>query len=260
MGGRGVYGRVVPLKPPKRGGWRLPRLSQTVWRGLGLMLGVMLLFVGLANYFAVSEIQVDTPESKSRIEATVRDQLGGRPWRSNLLMLDTDALKRGLLAADPTIKSVELSRRLPHTLQVRVVLKQPSIAWSSGNQVFVLDADGTAIGGVAIGSKLPVVVDGSNVPVEIGQRVASKRFVAFVEAVVPALTARSVGVTKLSVKDTTLDLIAETNKGYRLIFDTSREVGDEIADLEAVWRTIAAQKRSAVEYIDLRIAGKAYYK
>ena len=62
------------------------------------------------------------------------------------------------------------------------------------------------------------------------------------------------------MKESTLDLYAKTDKGYVVIFDTSRPVGEGIGDLKVVLASLAAQKRTPAEYIDLRVSGKAYYK
>ncbi len=153
-----------------------------------------------------------------------------------------------------------MKRKWFHGVIVTATLKQPSLGWSTGNQIYVLDKDGTVIGVAAGSVSFPVVYDGSNLPVAVGQRVASVHFVDFVSSIVPALAASGITVTRLDIKDTTFDLAAQTNKGYRLLFDTSRGAAEEVADLNAVQRLLVTQKRTPAEYIDLRIAGKAYYK
>ncbi|HEY6736468.1 MAG TPA: cell division protein FtsQ/DivIB [Candidatus Saccharimonadia bacterium] len=251
----------MPLKPPKRrGGVRVPQLSRQVWRGIGLLAGLGVLAWSVTAFFAISIITVKAASGGERIAAETRQVVGSVWWRANVLLVDTDAIKTRLLQVDPTLKSVEISRTLPHTLYVAAILKQPSVAWLSGNQLYVLDADGTVIASNPADNSLPVVVDGSNVPVRVGERAASRRFVDFVSQLLPALAARGVQATKLSIAETTLDLTVDTNKGYRLVFDTGREVPDEFVDYDAVMRTIAAQKKVVAEYVDLRIAGKAYYK
>jgi hypothetical protein len=64
----------------------------------------------------------------------------------------------------------------------------------------------------------------------------------------------------MDVKETTFDLHVTTDKGYKLIMDTSRPVEEGTRDLKAVLALLASQKKAPTEYVDLRIAGKAYYK
>jgi cell division septal protein FtsQ len=258
VGGRGVYGRTVPLQPPRK---RLnrPKVGPGGWRfGFLVMAGAGIIWL-LGQVFAVRTITVRAPSGGERIERELEELVSDNYWYSNVLTVDPEGLELKLQQADPLIKTAGITRKWPGELVVQVALKQPSLGWSSGNQAYLLDRDGTAIGVLPQGSALPVITDGSNLPVKIGDRVVSARFVAFVEALVPALAAEKLPVNGLSVAETTFDLMVQT-KGYRLIFDTNRPVEEGMHDLRAVLRTLATQKKSPGEYIDLRIAGKAYYK
>jgi len=260
--GRPVYGRAQALgSRPSRRGQTHPRLSPLQGRLL-LALGVLAVAGwGVGQLFALRTIRVEAPARQAAITTEVRTLTSASVWQGNLLTLNAQALGSKLQQADPSLRSVSIQRHWLHAITVTVTLKQPSLQWSTGNQIYVLDRDGTVIGqpaGTAAG--LPLVYDGSNLPVQIGQQAVSSHFIEFVEQLVPGLAADGVTVTRLDIKDTTLDLSAQTNKGYRLLFDTSRGADDEIADLKAVQRLLAAQKKTPADYIDLRVAGKAYYK
>jgi cell division septal protein FtsQ len=257
---RQIYGRVQPLARTNRARVKRPTLSLLQRRLLILVVAVVLAVYGLLRLFAISNVVINSPARGAEIKATVLKLVHGSWQQGSLLTLDEDQLVSDLQQADPLVRSVEVRRKWFHTLRLSVVLKQPSMGWSSDNQFYLLDRDGTAIGMLPAGSKLPVVKDGSNLPVKLGQRVTTSRFVDFTSDLAPALGGAGYGVSGMEVKDTTLDLTVTTDKGYRLVFDTSRPVEEEIADLKAVARTLAAQKRTPAEYIDLRIAGKAYYK
>jgi cell division septal protein FtsQ len=261
VAGRQTYGRATPLRRPQRQrGWRPRGLGLLQRRLLLLVIGVGVVIFALARFFAVQAVTVKSAargaEIKTEAQTVVRSS-----WRQgNLLTLDKEAFMSTLQQADPLIRSVMVQRKWLHTLTLTVVLKQPSVGWSSGGQQYLLDRDGTVIGMLSAGAKLPVVNDGSNLPVAVGRRAVGGHFVAFVTALAPALSAAGIGATSMDVKETTLDLSVSTNKGYRLVFDTSREVSDEMADLKSVLALLASQKKVPAEYIDLRIAGKAYYK
>jgi cell division septal protein FtsQ len=258
--GRQIYGRAMPLARPSRRRPRVPSLGLLQRRLLMLAVGLMVVAYVLSQAFAITTVTVSAPSRGEEIKAETMKSLAGSWRQRNLLTLDSGELVSDLQQADPLLRSVEARRKWFHGITITALLKQPSLGWSTGNQKYLLDRDGTAIGMLPLGSKLPVVNDGSNLPVQIGGRVAAARFVSFVAAVVPALAAEGIGAQSLDVKDTTLDLSVTTNKGYRLIFDTGRGVDDEMVDLRAVVKLLAAQKKAPAEYIDLRIAGKAYYK
>jgi cell division septal protein FtsQ len=210
--------------------------------------------------FAIKTVNVKSTTRSTDIQAAATKAIASNWWQDNLITFNSDTLAATLRNADPMISSITVHRKWPNGVKLDVTLKSPSIGWSSGNQAYIIDLDGTAIGTLPTGSTLPVVFDGSNLPVTIGQRVASTKFVTFIQQVTPALAASGVVVTQMQVKDTTLDLYVVTNKGYYLLLDTGRPVADTIGDLKQVLTALAAQKRTPVEYIDLRIPNKAYYK
>jgi cell division septal protein FtsQ len=257
---RPTYGRSS-MRPPRRRGRRVVNpFGPTTKRFLFLAVFVIISLFILRQFFVIKTIKVTTTTRSTEIQLAATESIHSSWWQSDLITFNADTLAAKLRASDPMISSISVQRHWPNAISLNVILKQPSIGWSSGNQVYLIDHDGTAIGSMPAGSVLPVVIDGSNLPVTIGQRVVSTKFVAYIEEVIPALAVAAVKVTKLEVKDTTLDLYVTTDKGYYLILDTGREVNDTISDLKLVITALAAQKRVPSTYIDLRIPSKAYYK
>jgi cell division septal protein FtsQ len=224
-----------------------------------LVIGVAVALFGLSRAFAVQKITVISPVSRQAAIAAEAVKLTGG-WQGDMLTLNGGQLASALQRVDPTLKTVTVGRHFFHTVVITATLRQPSLGWSTGDQDYLLDLDGTAIGPLPSGSTLPVVTDGSNLPVAVGQRIVPEQFVAFVIDLVPALKTDGYKVTGLSISDTTFDLTVSTNKGYQLIFDTTRAVGDEISDLKAVQALLVTQGKTPSQYIDLRIAGKAYWQ
>jgi cell division septal protein FtsQ len=223
-------------------------------------LGFVLILFGLYRMFAVTSIEVVAPSRVNEIRAEAMNLKQGSIRQGNLVLLDSGAFERTLKAMDPLILNVEVRRKWFHTLKLTVNLKQPGLGWTTGNQRYLVDRDGTVIDMLPEGTSLPVVTDNSNLPVKIGQRIVTGKFVAFVSDISPKVVASGYKITKIEVRETTLDLYVTTDKGYQLIFDTSRAASEEIADLRGVQATLAAQRRTPIAYIDLRIPSKAYYK
>lgn len=258
--GRPVYGRSQAWRSqrPRRQPW--PGFSRRLSRWMVLVVAGLAVAGGIINYFEIKTVNVKSAVAGVQLQQEVMAVIEAQ-WRlHNMLTTDATVIEGQLEQKDPRVKQVEVRRRWPRSLEVTVSLKQPSLAWLSGGQVFVLDHDGTAIGMLEPGVSLPVVADGSNLPVKLGVPVVSTRFIDFVNGVGPGLSQLGIGVGELAVKETTLDLYVRTQTGYMIIFDTSRPVGEEIADLKTVRAALAAQRATPAEYIDLRVAGKAYYK
>ncbi len=259
LGQRSVYSGRPQFGRPARGRPRLqlglvPR--RLLWAGLGLLAVAW----GMGQVFAVKTVSVAAPERAAQFE-TATKALVGESWRQhNLITISAANLRRDLMKTDPMIKTVEIHRRWPNGLALKITLKDPSLGWVSGNQSYLLDHDGSVIGPLPGGSStVPLVYDGSNLPVQLGQRVTTLRFVEFTTGIAAELGRLKLSPSRYEVKDTTLDLYVTTPK-YRIIFDTSRSVSEQVADLRTLQAFLAKQAKAPAEYIDLRIAGKAYYK
>jgi cell division septal protein FtsQ len=256
---RPVYGRVEPLARTRRR-HAVPRPSLLQRRLVILVIFTGVVIYGLWHSFEITKADVQSADRKAEITAETLKLTHAGLGQRNLLTLDSGQLESDLLRQDPLLRSVDVRRSWPHGLVVSSVPKQPSMGWETGDQRYVLDRDGTVIGELAANSPLPVVTDGSNLPVKIGSQVVAARFVTFATDLVGALAGQGIAVKHMDVKDTTFDLSVSTNKSFRLVFDTSRPVAGEIEDLKSILALLAVQHRAPAEYIDLRIAGKAYYK
>jgi cell division septal protein FtsQ len=228
------------------------------------LLAVLLAVItwGLADAFAVKSVVVKSTTSSAASEYQARLQtIVNGSWRQqNLLTADTSALGRELLSADVMLATAEVRRQWPHGLVATVSLKVPALGWRTGVQDYMLDSSGGVIGSLPAGSKLPTVVDDSNLPVHPGQRVVGAKFVTFVTALAQALPGLKLSATKYEIKDTTYDLYVTTTAGYRLILDTSRAAGEQVSDIDTMLKFLTKQHKRPAEYIDLRVPGRAYYK
>ena len=259
---RPIYGRQQAVTNRIKRGKLTPKMSLGILPKRLIVLAVMVLVVAYALklFFTIKDVKVISPSRNAEITKEVQDLTVKRWTQSTIVTLNQTKLAADLKSADPLVKSAVISVGWPNSVTVRITLKQPSLGWTTGNQSYLLDHDGTVIGALPTGQGLSVVLDNSNLPVQLGQRVASMQFVEFTTQAATAMARLKIAPTKLEIKDTTLDLYATTPAGYQLIFDTSRSVTDEVADLQTILATLADQKKIPTQYVDLRVAGRAYYK
>lgn len=256
--GRPQYGR--PTSRPTRGRSTGPSLPPIPPRYAIFCIGLVLVLFGFYKLFQINTIAVVAPSRGDVIKAEALQIKQGSLKQGNLATLNAGQFEAKLKGMDPLILNAQIQRRWLHTLRIVINLKQPGIGWVTGNQSYLVDRDGTVIDALPADTSLAVVTDDSNLPVKIGQRIVTGSFVGFVDDIMPKIVASGYKVTKLEVKETTIDLYVTTDKGYQLIFDTSRDAAGEIADLRGVQATLASQKKAPTTYIDLRIPNKAYWK
>ena len=95
--------------------------------------------------FSVSGTQRMAP---SAIEISLKRLRG-----ENLLRLSLPSLQESL-GSLPWVRSVAIRKRLPNRLSVRVIERQPSAVWRSGEGRFLIDEGGAVIAAVPDGSAL----------------------------------------------------------------------------------------------------------
>lgn len=252
------YGRPVPPKSRRN----RPEVKVNVRAIVGIIV-IGLLIWGWWSIFLVKKVTVEGSSSypASMVQEAAQGQLDKRWWWRNLTTLDTRKLQDSLLKAQPQLESVDISRRWPSRLNLKVTEREPNLAWRSGEETYLLSSEGIIVARAGeVGSKLPVVEDSTNLPVELGDRVVPARFVAFTLELIRLLPKQGEQITNIKVPDTTSEVYVETKNGYYLKFDTTRQASGEVGDLAKVLALLKSQGKKPTEYIDLRIEGKAYYK
>jgi cell division septal protein FtsQ len=240
--------------------WRPPEFKPWQWRLIFAAIVILLIWAWLAHAFAVTTITVEPGVRQADVGSALRQAMSGHPGQGNLLSLDAGRLTHDLLKLDASLSQATITRKWPHGLNVTVAEKVATIGWQSAGQTYILDRDGVIIGQSNSNGHLLVVQDDSNLPVTVGKRVATAGFVTFCQQLSEQIPNTGLQLTKLEIHDTTFDLYTTTNKGYQLIWDTQRTAGEEITDLQSTLKALSAQHKTPGSYIDLRIAGRAYYK
>ena len=175
----------------------------------------------------------------------------------NAIFVNPEGLAKELRAANYQLEEVRVERSLLGGLRVTIKEQQATLQWKSGSSVFVLSGNGVAYAEQQkLNTSLPTVEDSTNLPVKTGQKIVPSSFVAFVTDLNTKLASAGVVVASISVPETTTELAIKTKQGIVIKFDTTRNVEGQIMD----YRSVMAKKISPKEYIDLRIAGKVFYK
>lgn len=242
--------------PPRAGA---PRRSKKGWVKAALAAAVV---IGFWQYFKIDRLELrnlDALDPKA-VELAVKKGIEQQLLGNNLVTISSGRLEKSVTDQIPEIKDIALTRNWPGHLIVAVVEREPSLAWQSGGQLYLLDRDGTVIRELSGQAKVSVVVDTTNLPVEIGTRVVPERFVKFTLDTVRELKSVGGGIRQISVVDTTSELNVGLEDGYLVRFDTTREAGEQLRSLNLVLAELKKQGKKPAEYVDLRVEGKAYYK
>lgn len=191
---------------------------------------------------------------------------GGR--RPTIFFVRTDRLERLLREQFPSLRTVRVQRELPGVIKVVVQEKTPALLLLTNGAYYFVDDQGVAYERAEL-SLLPGVVlptvknkDPGGV-VALGKPVVEPIFVTFVTDVQAALPQRikaevaEIAIPSLAAREVTFHM----NNNWLLRFDSTAPAQRQLSILEQVLQsTLSDEEKKHLEYIDLRIPNRVYYR
>lgn len=240
---------------------RLPRIKTGNTAKLIALIGVIVLVIWALGSTLISNVKITgtTNLSNKEVERLVRSNISRNPWYASYFTSGGLKLNRTLPEQEPRIKTATVAKTFPSTLTIAIVEREPGVVWVSAGQNWEVDIEGVIIG--AAGSKKPMatVIDTANIPVKPGDRVAPGRFVRFTQDIADGLPSQTgLKIENFQVPESTSEVYVKTDKGYSIKFDTTRSALEQLKDLSTVIKNLNGKVPS--QYIDLRVAGRAYYQ
>jgi cell division septal protein FtsQ len=209
---------------------------------------------------------------------------------ANPVFLPEEKIKSGILENLPEVKSVivakdfkshsliiKIEERQRSAIWCRVLVKEPNQVSSSTGQktnqnesgfgpiekCFFVDDQGFVFKPAPIFSGGPVatVYDETIQSIEIKDKVSSEKTLSFVLAAKKELGANNLDLTDFVIKSRSLgDLEILTSGSWRIYLNINNSVKDQIYSLKRVLEEEIKEKIGQLEYIDLRVENKVYYK
>lgn len=250
------------------------RIWSTVSQVLSVTLLIGLIVVPLAllgwlifftDTFVVQAVTVlDARDHTSQAVRAIIEERVGR----NIFFIRTEDLQQRILADVPQVRTAHILRKLPGTLKVVLQEKEPSLLLLSKANYYFVDAEGIAYEEARLdtlpGVVLPVVKNndqGTNVV--IGNPVVEKSFVEFVlrlQEELPNIISAEVAeirIPSLAAREVHFLL----NNNWEIRFDVTRSAAAQLDVLARLLRdTISEEEKQALEYVDLRIPNRVYYR
>ncbi len=248
-------------------------------KSLRLVYGVLLLIViALTIYilifsgsFTIQRVIVVGAENVSdeRIEEPVNKEKENKLWGflpgNNIFLYNTKRAQTSLLEEIAQIQSAKITRKLPNTLKVYIEEREPVMIWESNRKRYYLDIDGIVSKAITGGSEydLPVIKDESNQELEPREKVVSAKFAEFVVDLANTFhqeTSIEIGEL-LTPSPLSREIHIRTSEGWIIYFTSSRTLESQYTKLILVLNNdLTKEQRQNLEYIDLRIPDKIFYR
>lgn len=246
-----VYSRTETEKEPRFTGW-LPILIVIT------LLGLLVYILFFSNLFTIKNVEVSGYQNADKIKEAVSEQGRGGWLADNIILFNKNTL-RATLSGDPLLSDVYVRKILPNKIIVEITESKPSLIWSTKGDNYLIDERGAVLGPVT-SEKLPVVYDSADIKVERGDKVASPTFIKFITEVWNGFEpATGTQISKIIIFDLITDVHVLSSSGWTVYMDASKDPKAQLTNLTKVL-TEAKKSTQKLEYIDLRLNTKAFYK
>lgn len=143
---------------------------------VALLAALAIYGVGASPIFAYQHLEIEGRDRLLADPGAVEARLGLTSGGSNLFLVRTAAIAASLREL-PTVSDAQVTVQLPGTLRVRLVERQPILAWVVGSERFLVDRDGVLFAAFPVDDPgpskgLPAVTDerAASAALGVGQR------------------------------------------------------------------------------------------
>lgn len=216
--------------------------------------------VGQNGASSLQDLSVYQSAAQLMLEKSVLNQ--------NKVTISTTKLSNQMLAKFPELNQVQVSLPLlNHRVQVRLIPAQPILLLASASGSYALDSRGIAL---ATGSRLadlsdldlPLVTDDSSLELKLRKQALPAGNATFIAGVSAYLKAQNLPIASMTLPAGSNELhVRITGKPYYVKFNLAdNNSRQQAGTLIAVYDRLNAQAITPGEYIDVRVAGRAYYR
>lgn len=233
----------------------------------------LLFFSKLLDVRTVAINGAETIE-ETDLNSAVGDWLSTKIWkvprRNNLVFLSADNLVKYLESKFPKLASVSVSKKLPHNLEITVSERKPIGVWclsvqgQSSPDCFYFDKDAVAyaMAGNSSGFLLATISDQRNREITLGSLVTTGQWFENILSARDLLTKIGIDITGISIPAGSFDEFdAKTIDGWQIMFSNQTDISSQINSLAIFLKDkITPNQRAKLQYVDLRIQDRIYFK
>lgn len=232
--------------------------------GVLLVCGVLALLV--VNFIATPQVifgQASTRQPQTKVyQEAITKYFDDHPFERFSFMLKPQDVQAELARQHPEIVTIGIEREWygGNTTFV-MAFRQPLLTWKTGAKQFYVDAQGVAFTYNHFAEPTLAVTDQSGIPPDDSGVVASTRFVRFLGQIVAAINSYGKGNVQAVIIPAATRQIDLKLEGREYVIKTNTD-RDPLQAAEDIANSLKYfdEKNIKPEYIDARVAHKAFYK
>ncbi|OGI25332.1 MAG: hypothetical protein A3J76_02085 [Candidatus Moranbacteria bacterium RBG_13_45_13] len=237
--------------------------------------GYLLLF---SSFPEIDSISIEGNQSipSEEIAGKVNEVLEGKYFnylsKRNFFLASRKQISQKLKGDFDRLEISSVEKKFPRTLLVKVKERQPEMAWCSGGVCYLVEKDGLVYAGAnATGEELNknrflIAIDDNARPVEIGKTIIDPGFIQYLkqmDAIIADDLELEIDGNYHTPALSSKEAIARIREGEGWFLKLNQAVSPE--DTKKILQTVFdkeldGEKRKNLDYLDLRVKGKVYYK
>ena len=208
---------------------------------------------------------------KDQYEAAILKSYRASTIANQSWLLDTAALNKSVMSQFPEVGQLNFSTSAPLStaLKVNIRFRAPVFTWrDASNLDQFVDKDGVLFGqnlDPAVNTaKLTRIEDQSGTVLQAGTSVLTAELVQFVgqlHAKIPPLYGSGATISRVIIPKSTREVQMQVSgQPYLIKFSSTRDINEEVGELQSLLSFLKTQNVTPSAYIDLRVPHKAFYK
>ncbi len=206
--------------------------------------------------------------STETYQAAAEKLISGSFLNRNKLTINVTSIANSMQKEFPELAAVSVTFSFSgHQAQLDITPAQPILLLNNGNATYAVGSDGTVIGAATLTTLpsldnlgLPLVND-TVASVKKGSQILSTSDVSFIQYVADEFKAQHVALETMSLPVATRELdVTPAGQSYYIKFNLQTAPKEQVGSYLAVEQYLTQNKITPSQYVDVRIAGRAYYK
>jgi len=239
-----------------------------------IVLGGLCYFLFLSSYFGINNIKISGNRTisegdlRTKVENIISQKTLFLAMAGNIFLLPQDKIEKKILADFPKVEQVSIKRDIPKNIEVILKEREAAAIWCNATQeasdCFFMDASGVVFerAPATEGSlifKIRERLQRTNI--SEGSQIFDKDFA---NKIFEAKKKLENGFSSLSfLEGTVLDgniVEMKSSEGWKVVFDITSDIESQIQATKKILSEISLEEKSKIEYFDLRVEGRVYYK
>ena len=254
---------------------RRQRALRGFWIFGGVVLVLIFVFAGLAriSYFRIKNVAIEGNATlgSEELMSGVLGAMTGNYFlifpKNNILLASSGEIETKILNDFPRVKSISISKNLPGSLSVKIEERKSTALLCRdappAGECYFLDENGFAFekspyfsGNIFI--KFTDERNVGNSVSDTGQLISEEQFKGLM-ALIDSASGNGVEITDVVLKKEGIYNL-NTQEGWKIILSERNDLKIAADNLRITLESKIKDKRPTLEYIDLRLANKVFYK